>query len=223
MTTFPLFFLLDYHTNVWYILPMSPNPELTPKQRKVFDFIHERIEKNIPPTIREIAGQMGFASTGTVRDYLKALEKKGYIKQRRNKLARSIEILKYNLTRIPILARIAAGEPNPAYQDIEGYVELNDLLTRSTIQKDIFALKVKGDSMVEAGIMDGDIAIIKKQDTAHDGDIIAALLDNNEATLKRLRHKNNKAYLEAANKDYRPISKEFKVAGKLINILRRYS
>jgi len=201
---------------------MPVSSELTPRQRKAFDFITEKTKSGIPPTIREIAAHMGFSSTGTVRDYLKALERKGYIRQGRNRLARSIEVLKHNLTRIPILAGIPAGEPNTAYEDIEGYVELNDLLTRRAIQKDVFALRVKGDSMIEAGIMDEDVAIIKKQPTANNGDIIAALLDNNEVTLKRLRYKKNKPFLEPANKNYQPIYKDFKVMGKLINILRRY-
>lgn len=201
---------------------MRLKPELTQKQRKVFEFIHEKIQANIPPTIREIARHMGFSSTGTVRDYLRALERKGYIRQGKNRLARSIEILKYNLTRIPVLSRITAGEPNLAYQDIEGYVELNDLLTRTAVQKDIFALKVKGDSMIEAGIMDGDVAIIKRQAIANDGDIVAALLENNEATLRRLRLKKNKPFLEAANKNYQPIYREFAIIGKVINILRKY-
>jgi len=201
---------------------MTLKPELTPKQRMVFEFISERTQSNIPPTIREIAAHMGFSSTGTVRDYLKALERKGYIRQGRNRLARSIEVLKHNLTRIPILAGIPAGEPNTAYEDIEGYVELNDLLTRRAMQKDVFALRVKGDSMVEAGILNGDIAIIKRQPSANDGDIVAALLENNEATLKRLRLKKEKPFLEPANSNYKPIHKEFKVIGKLINILRRY-
>lgn len=200
---------------------MPYSPELTSRQRKAFEFITEKTKSGIPPTIREIARYMGFSSTGTVRDYLKALKRKGYIRQGK-RLARSIEVLKHNLTRIPILAGIPAGEPNTAYEDIEGYVELNDLLTRRTIQKDVFALKVKGDSMVEAGILNGDIAIIKKQLSANDGDIVAALLENNEATLKRLRLNKEKPFLEPANSNYKPIHKEFKVIGKLINILRRY-
>src|SRR3989338_11340582 len=100
---------------------MPVSSELTQRQRKAFEFITERTRSGIPPTIREIAAHMGFSSTGTVRDYLKALERKGYIRQGRNRLARSIEVLKHNLTRIPILAGIPAGEPNTAYEDIEGY------------------------------------------------------------------------------------------------------
>ena len=201
---------------------MKLKPELTPKQRKVFEFIHERIQNNIPPTIREIAKHMGFSSTGTVRDYLRTLERKGYIRLGKKRLSRSIEILRYHLTKIPVIARIAAGQPDMAYQDIEGYVELNDLLTRAAIQKDIFALKVKGESMKEAGIMDGDVAIIKKQQTANDGDVVAALLNNNEVTLKRLKYKGKRPYLKPENKDFQPIYKEFSIAGKLINILRKY-
>lgn len=200
---------------------MPVSSELTPRQRQAFEFITEKTKSGIPPTIREIAAYMGFSSTGTVRDYLKALKRKGYIRQG-ERLARSIEVLKHNLTRIPILAGIPAGEPNTAYEDIEGYVELNDLLARKAIQKDVFALRVKGDSMVEAGILNGDIAIIKKQPSANDGDIVAALLENNEATLKRLRLKKEQPFLEPANSSYKPIHKEFKVIGKLINILRRY-
>lgn len=201
---------------------MKMAQELTGKQRQVFEFIHQRLKENFAPTIREIAAHMGFSSTGTVRDYLRALEKKGYIRQKKNRMSRSIEILKYNLTRIPVVADIPAGVPEEAVQDTSGYIELNDLVSRASIQKDVFALRVKGESMSEAGILDGDIAVIKKQPAANDGDIIAALLDNNEVTLKKLRIHKEKAYLEPANRNYRPIHKEFRIIGKLINILRRY-
>ena len=83
-------------------------------------------------------------------------------------------------------------------------------------------LRVKGDSMVEAGIMEGDFAVMKKQSAAHNGDIVAALLDNNEVTLKRLRQKSDRFFLEPANKDYKPIYKDFSIIGKLITIIRKY-
>jgi repressor LexA len=193
---------------------------LTPKQKHVLDFIKTRIRKNIPPTIREIGGEMGFSSTGTVRDYLKALEKKGYLKRGEN-LARSIALEK-NTFRIPILASIPAGKPSLAYEDIEGYLDPDDLFLGRLSQNDVFALKVKGQSMTEAGIMDGDIAIIKKQPSAENGDIIAALLKDNETTLKRFRQKDKKTYLEAAHKDYPPIFEEFTIIGKLITVVRKY-
>lgn len=197
------------------------NIELTNKQKKVLDFIGQR---DIPPTIREIAKHMGFSSTGTVRDYLLALEKKGYIRQAKNRLSRSIEILKYNLNKIPILASIPAGSPNLAYEDIEGYIELDNLFKYNITDKDIFALKVKGDSMIEAGINENDIAIIKKTQTAENNDIVAALFENNEATLKIfIKNKNEQPFLKAANKNYKPIHKDFNIVGKLVGIIRKYT
>ena len=200
---------------------ISATEQLTLKQQKVWEFIRQRVSESLPPTIREIAAELGFSSTGTVRDYLAALEKKGYLK-RANYKSRAIELLKGVPNRIPIIASIPAGSPNLAYEDIQGYVELDSILPGSQKQADLFALKVKGESMIEAGIMDGDTAIIKKQQTADSGDIVAALLENNETTLKRLRYKNNSFYLEPANKDYQPIHKSFQVIGKLVTIIRKY-
>jgi repressor LexA len=200
---------------------IAPMENLTPKQQKVLEFIQSKIHEHIPPTIREIARALGFSSTGTVRDYLALLEKKGYLKRLRNK-SRAIELPHKSFDRIPIIATIAAGKPNLAYEDIQGYVDPNDLYLGRLSQNDIFALKVTGDSMIEAGIMEGDIAIIKKQTTADSNDIIAALVEDNEATLKRLKKKDDRLFLEAANKNYPPIYKEFTVIGKLIRILRKY-
>lgn len=195
--------------------------DLTNKQKRVLGFISERIKNNMPPTIREIASYMGFSSTGTVRDYLKILEKKGYLRKRASNLSRAIELLKEQVNRIPVISTIPAGGPDLAYEDVLGYIEPNELFRRGS-QDDIFALRVKGESMSEAGIIEGDIAVIRRQATAANGDIIAALLDNNEVTLKRLRHRNNKTYLEAANKDYQPIYRNFTIIGKLITLLRKY-
>ena len=201
---------------------MEPDQELTPKQHKVLKFIRERIHRDIPPTIREIARALGFSSTGTVRDYLSALEKKGYLK-RKNNLARSIELLIDTFNKIPIIASIAAGKPDLAYEDIQGYLELDRVLPQGALgQGDIFALRVKGESMIGAGIMDGDIAVIRKQKTAANNEIIAALLENNEVTLKRFKTKGSKAFLAPANVDYQPIYKDFTIIGKLITILRKY-
>jgi len=194
--------------------------DLTQKQNKVLDFIRQRIGDNLPPTIREIAQELGFSSTGTVRDYLKALEKKGYLKRSRN-LSRSIKLLRDNF-KIPIISSIAAGKPNLAYEDIEGHVDPDDLFLGRLSYNDVFALRVKGESMKEAGILEGDVAIIKKQPSAEDGDVIAALLENNEATLKRLRYKGNRPFLEPANKDYQIIREHFTIIGKLITVIRKY-
>ncbi len=195
--------------------------KLTAKQKRVLDFIKESIRNNMPPTIREIAEKLGFSSTGTVRDYLEVLQKKGYLKRSENK-SRAIELISPVSKGIPILASITAGNPDLAYEDIQGYLNPDDLFLGRLSQNDVFALKVKGNSMIEAGINDGDIAVIKKQPVARDGDIIAALLENSEATLKIFRQRNKSVYLDPANKDYQPIHKEFSVIGKLITIVRKY-
>jgi repressor LexA len=195
--------------------------KLTAKQKRVLDFIKESIRNKMPPTIREIAEKLGFSSTGTVRDYLEVLQKKGYLKRSENK-SRAIELIGPVSKGIPILASITAGNPDLAYEDIQGYLNPDDLFLGRLSQNDVFALKVKGNSMIEAGINDGDIAVIKKQPVARDGDIIAALLENSEATLKIFRQRNKSVYLDPANKDYQPIHKEFSVIGKLITIVRKY-
>ncbi|MFC1646278.1 transcriptional repressor LexA [Candidatus Omnitrophota bacterium] len=193
--------------------------DITPKQRKILRFIQDKISKEgRPPTIREIASWFGFKSTGTVRDYLKVLAKKGYLKLTPKK-SRAIELAKNIAFRIPIIGQITAGVPNLAYEEIDEYLNLENFL--SSADKEIYALRVKGDSMVGKNIFDGDLALVKRQPVADNGDVIAALLES-EATIKTLRKKHNKAYLEAANKHYSPISKEFKIIGKVIATIRKY-
>ena len=200
---------------------MEEKPFLTPKQQKVLDFIRKRIGERLPPTIREIGEELGFKSTGTVRDYLKALMQKGLVRRMNNK-SRAIELTERASLKIPIIGTIMAGKPNLAYEEIQGYVDADDLFLGRLGFDDVFALKVKGDSMIDAGIIEGDIAIIKKRPNADNNDIVAALLDNNEVTLKRLRSRAGKFHLEAANSNYAPIFEEFKVIGKLITVIRKY-
>ncbi|MCX5699803.1 MAG: transcriptional repressor LexA [Candidatus Omnitrophica bacterium] len=201
---------------------MKNKPFLTSKQEKVLNFIRQRIGERLPPTIREIGEELGFKSTGTVRDYLKALMQKGLVRRMNNK-SRAIELTeRASFNKIPIIGTIMAGKPNLAYEEIQGYVDADDLFLGRLGFDDVFALRVKGDSMIDAGILDGDVAIIKKRPNADNSDIVAALLDNNEVTLKRLRSKAGKFHLEAANTNYPPIFEEFKVIGKLITVIRKY-
>ena len=187
---------------------MEEKPFLTPKQEKVLKFIQKRVGERLPPTVREIGEELGFKSTGTVRDYLRVLMQKGLVKRMNNK-SRALELTeRASFNKIPIIGTIMAGKPNLAYEEIQGYVDTDDLYLGRLGFEDVFALRVKGDSMIEAGIMDNDI--------------IAALLDNNEVTLKRLRGKPGKFHLEAANSKYPPIFEEFKVLGKLLTIIRKY-
>ena len=200
---------------------MANEQFLTPKQQKVLDFIRKRIGERLPPTIREIGEELGFKSTGTVRYYLKVLIQKGLVRRMNNK-SRGIELTQASSFKIPIIGTIMAGKPNLAYEEIQGYVDADDLFLGRLGFDDVFALRVKGDSMIDAGILNGDVAVIKKRPDANNNDIVAALLDNNEVTLKRLSFKAGKFHLEAANINYPPIFEEFKVIGKLITVIRKY-
>jgi len=203
-------------------ITMEKKPYLTPKQEKVLNFIRKRIGERLPPTIREIAGELGFKSTGTVRDYLKVLQQKGLVRRRNNK-SRAIELTECaSFNKIPIIGTIMAGKPNLAYEEIQGYVDVDNLFLGRLGFNDVFALRIKGDSMIDAGILDGDVAIIKKQPYAENNAIVAALLVHNEVTLKRLVRKSSKYHLEAANPNYPPIFEEFKVIGKLMTVIRKY-
>ncbi len=201
---------------------MEEKQGLTQKQQKVLDFIRRRIGERLPPTVREIGEELGFKSTGTVRDYLRVLMQKGMVRRMNNK-SRALELTeRASFNKIPIIGTITAGRPNLAYEEIQGYVDTDDLYLGRLGFDDVFALKVRGDSMINAGILDADIAIIKKQPDAQNGDIIAALLDNNEVTLKRLRIKGGRFHLEAANPSYPPIFEEFRVIGRLLTVIRKY-
>ena len=174
---------------------MSENNILTPKQKDVLKFICSEVRsKNIAPTIREIASHFGFSSTGTVRDYLKALTTKGYIRVAEGK-SRAIELIRGAMCQLPVLGRVQAGNPVYAVEDLMGYLNLDKIIFP---EPDIFALRVKGDSMIEAGIMADDFAIIKRQDFAKVGDIVVAMVGD-EATIKRLIKKGEKYYLNPAN------------------------
>lgn len=198
---------------------MEERENLTTKQRQVLKFIYEAIKHNqLPPTIREIASYFKFSSTGTVRDYLNALVKKGYLKIARNK-SRAIELVKEAVFSIPILGHVRAGLPSLAIEEIEGYLDLSSLIFSDN---NTFALRVKGDSMIEAGILPDDLVLVKKQSMAQTGETIVALVGE-EATVKYLRKKGNKFYLEPANPQYEPIevNEHISIIGKVISVVRK--
>jgi repressor LexA len=195
--------------------------KLTKSQQKVFDFICSFKEKEgYPPTYRDIAKAFNFGSDGTVKTYLMYLEKKGYL-QRLGK-ARGLKILKNpQKNAIPILGEIAAGNPIQAYEDSIGTLEDIEPLT---YQPDRFALRIKGDSMIDAGIFDGDLAIIQRNSYVKNNDIVAVLLDE-DATLKRLRKSTTEVSLIPENKNYKPIivtpqQFEARIIGKYIGLVR---
>lgn len=204
--------------------------ELTKRQREIFDYIKKSVvEKGWPPSLREIGEEFGINSTNGVRSALEALERKGYIRRNRY-LSRGIEIIKEaperlddsQLQAVPIVGKVAAGMPLWAEQNIEGsyYVD------RSFVSGEhIFALRVQGDSMKDAGILDGDYVLVRRQQTAQKGEIVVAQIDN-EATVKRFFPERKRIRLEPENPDYGPIIVEkgtpgFTIAGKVVGLLRK--
>jgi repressor LexA len=173
--------------------PDEPNEKepLTDRQRAVLDFISQSIERRgYPPTLREIGEHMGIRSTNGVNDHLKALEKKGYL-EREDLKSRALRPISLegngptgNLVEVPILGKVAAGEPILAVEQAEDTVKVDRFfLGPTSATKEVFALKVHGDSMIEAGIFHGDFIFVKKQLTANRGDIVVAMI-NDEATVK---------------------------------------
>ena len=200
-------------------------PTLTARQKAIYDFLVKSIrEKGFAPSIHEIGKQFKIASTNGVSDHLKALEKKGYI---RRVGKRAIEVVNalgkavLSATReVPVLGKVPAGKPFHSEENIEGLLSVPDDMGSGKL----FALQVKGDSMIGAGILDGDRVIVKQQGTAENGEIVCALI-NGEATLKRFFKKNGVVTLKAENEKYAPIivsEGEFRIAGRVVGLLRKF-
>jgi repressor LexA len=199
--------------------------QLTWRQREVLEFIKSYIRAHrYPPTIREVADGFGISIKGSY-DHIKALEKKAYIKCNL-KRSRAIEVLERmgdinsRVRQIPILGTVAAGRPLFASENFDGAVEFAPNLIDNGKH---FAVRVKGDSMKDAGIFDGDLAIIKHQQAADNGEIVVAMVDD-AVTLKRIFIEKNRVMLKAENHAYPPIfTQDAKILGKLSCILRKYS
>jgi len=200
-------------------------PTLTARQKAIYDFLVKSIrEKGFAPSIVEIGKQFKIASTNGVSDHLKALEKKGYI---RRVGKRAIEVVNalgktvLTATRdVPILGKVPAGKPLLSEENIEGILSIPDDMGSGKL----FALQVKGDSMIGAGILDGDKVIVKQQGTAENGEIVCAMI-NGEATLKRFFKKDGVITLKAENDKYAPITVsegEFRIAGRVVGLLRKF-
>lgn len=200
-------------------------PALTPRQKEIYDFLVKSIrERGFAPSIHEIGRRFKIASTNGVSDHLKALEKKGYVRRvgkRALEIANAFGKSALSGTReVPVLGRVPAGKPFLSEENTEGVIVVpEDMASGKT-----FALRVKGDSMIGAGIMDGDRVIVKQQVTAENGDIVCAVIDG-EATLKRFFTKDATITLKAENEKYAPIilaAGEFRIAGKVVGLLRKF-
>ena len=199
---------------------------LTKKQERVLKGIYDLARKrNLPPTVREIGQRLGLSSTCTVYRYLEQLERKGYIKRGQGS-ARSLEIINApeasmlppsRSVPVPLIGTVTAGTPITAVEHVEEVYSLPEDL----VPEGCFMLRVRGDSMVGAGIDDGDLSVIRPQKTANNGDIVCALLDD-EATIKRFYRDRGSIRLQPENDKYDPIrTKDATVLGKVILAIKR--
>ncbi len=200
--------------------------KITPKQQEILDYIKAQIlNKGYPPAVREICEAVHLKSTSSVHSHLETLEKNGYIRRDPTK-PRAIEIVddSFNLSRreivnVPIVGTVAAGQPILATENIESYFPL---LSEDVPSGETFMLRVKGDSMINVGIFDGDQILIKKQPVAENGDIIVALIDDS-ATVKTYYKENGHFRLQPENDRMDPIIvSDLTILGKVVGLYRRY-
>ncbi len=199
--------------------------ELTKRQQEIYEYIRDIIHTDgRPPTMREIGERFGIKSTNGVRESLAVLERKGYIK-REPYLSRGIELVEEvptNVMPIPVVGRVAAGLPLLAVENIDGHVAVDQSFLPSG---EVFSLRVTGESMRDEGIKDGDLVLVKKQDSAYKGDIVVAVIGE-EATVKKFYPDRGRVRLEPANPEFGPIIVDknapgFFIAGKVVGLLRR--
>jgi len=198
--------------------------DLTPRQRETLDWIRDFIARHsMPPTVREIGSAFDIKSS-SVFALLKSLERKRYLR-RGNMGSRSLilegqdDSAKCGSEEVPVIGRIAAGQPIEAIENDYGTISVNKAMLKG---RKAFALKVEGNSMIEASILDGDYVIIRKQNTADNGDIVVALIEG-EATLKRFYREARRVRLEPANEEMSPIyvkAGDFKIQGKMVGVMR---
>jgi repressor LexA len=197
---------------------------LTERQKNVLDFIQsEQREKGITPSTREIQKHFRFASQTSVMQYIAALERKGFLDRHARKARALITpVQKVRITDVPIYGQIPAGMSALTEQTIEGHVSLDARSVNASKNRGTFALRVRGDSMIEAHIVDGDIVILEDSKDVQSGDIVAALIDG-ETTLKRYVMEHGRPYLKAENPRYPNLipARELRIQGVMISLVRK--
>jgi repressor LexA len=198
---------------------------LTDRQRSVLHFIQrEQREKGVTPSTREIQSHFRFASQTSVMQYIAALEQKGFLQRHPGKARALITpIQKVRIHDVPIYGQIAAGMASLTEQDIEGHVSLDHHSANVSKTNGTFALRVRGDSMIGAHILDGDLVILEQSKEAHNGAIVAALIDG-ETTLKRYVVDHGRPYLKAENPRYPNLipARELKIQGVMVSLVRKH-
>lgn len=198
---------------------------LTEKQQQIYDFIlGYTVEHGYSPSVRDIAAASGLKSTSTVHFHLKALEEAGYVSHSAGK-TRSLTVLRPDVpeeeperNRVPLLGNVAAGAPILAEQNVEEYITFDT----EGLSGEHFALRIRGESMIEAGILPGDFVIVHRQQVARNGEIVIALIED-EATCKRLDRRGGHVWLLPENQAYSPINGDSaQILGKVVAVIRRY-
>ena len=197
--------------------------ELVKKEKEVYEYIKQQIEEaGYPPSVREICIAVGLSSPSTVHRYINSLEEKGYIVKADSK-KRAIRLAKQengvDVLSVPVVGRVAAGQPILAEENIEEYFPLPINYAKNT---EMFMLKVSGESMINAGILDGDYVIVEKRETARNGEIVVALIEDS-ATVKTFYKEKDHIRLQPENDALEPIiTKEAKIIGKVSGVFRKY-
>lgn len=207
---------------------MPGGSRLTDRQRQILNFIRDHVARfGYPPSVRELGKAVGLRSSATVHTHLRRLEELGYIRRDPTK-PRALEIIHPSFTpdlsslddtvQLPLVGRVTAGEPILAVENIEEFLPFPRSLVGDS---ESFLLQVKGDSMIEAGILDGDYVIVRRSDTAENGDIVVALLGD-EATVKRFFKEKDRVRLQPENRFMDPIyTREVQIIGKVVGLYRR--
>lgn len=206
---------------------------LTTRQQQILDLILDTVNsRGYPPSVREIGDAVGLSSPSTVHSHLSTLVSAGYLRRDPSK-PRAIEVIdpgshefaesglhRAPVRDVPLVGRIAAGSPILAEEDID---EIYPLPTELVGTDPVFMLSIRGDSMIDAGIFDGDYVVVRRQPTARDGEIIAALIDGEEATVKRLQRLDGRVILKAENAAYKPMvfTDGVEILGVVVALLRR--
>lgn len=196
-------------------------PDISPKAQLVLEYIRQRIDEGFPPSVREICSQLNIKSTSTAHKYLTELQENGLI-EKGDKLNRAIRLPQDRSgrsLRVPLLGTVTAGQPILAVEQIEDYIPYR---SDSLAANDLFALHVRGESMIGAGILDGDIIIVRRTPTAQNGEIVVALIED-EATVKRFYKENGGYRLQPENDTMDPIyADEVSILGKVIALYREF-
>jgi repressor LexA len=196
---------------------MSTSHNITALQQKILDFITESIrQRGIPPTVREIGRHCRITSPSSVAYHLRVLETKGLL-QRKGAISRGLALTE-DPDKLPILGRVGAGGGQIAEEDVEGHMKVDPEFMRSSD----FLLRVRGDSMEPDGIMEDDYVQVLKQDGAKLGDLVVAIVGEEEGVVKRLGKRDGSYVLESSNTKYPPITEHFQVVGKVVGLVRRY-